>query len=81
MLRNTDYNDRQIAILQEVMQDPTTYFTVSKVQTKFRVSNQTARNDLQHLVQQGILMERKSSKKSQFLAVRDYMKKLAGKRK
>lgn len=76
LLRNTIFNDRQIAIVQEILQDPTTYFTVKQVETRFGVSNQTARSDLNLLVKNGVLEERKSGVKSQFLPVRDYLKRL-----
>lgn len=42
----------------------------------FEVSNQTARNDLNDLVEKGILQARKSGKKIQFLITRDAIKKL-----
>jgi Fic family protein len=76
LLRNTSFNDRQIAIVQEIIQDPTIYFTVTQVQNKFGVSNQTARNDLANLVENGVLEERRSLKKSQFLPASGYIKKL-----
>ena len=77
LLRNTTFNDRQIVIVQELIQDPTVYFTVLQVQNKFGVSNQTARNDLNTLVKNGVLEERKSGNKSQFLPVPEYLKKLS----
>jgi Fic family protein len=77
LLRNTSFNDRQIALIQEVIQDPTTYFTVQQVQTKFGISNQTARNDLNDLVSQGALEERKSGHRIQYLPVKEFIKKIA----
>jgi Fic family protein len=76
MLRNTDYNDRQIEIIQEIMRDSTAMFTVQQIETKFDVSNQTARNDLNALVEQGVLEARKSGKKVQFLTAPGYIKAL-----
>jgi len=76
LLRSTSFNDRQISIIQEILQDPTTYFTVLRIQNKFGVSNQTARNDLANLVENGVLEERRSGNKSQFLSVPLYLKKL-----
>ena len=76
LLRNTSFNDRQISIIQEIIQDPTTYFTVLRIQNKFGVSNQTARNDLANLVENGMLEERRGDNKSQFLPVPGFIKKL-----
>ena len=76
LLRDTDYNDRQIAILQEILADKKISFTVHEIETKFDVSNQTARNDLNHLVGKGILQTRKSGKTIQFLITKDAIKKI-----
>jgi Fic family protein len=76
LLRNTSFNDRQINIIQELIQDPTTHFNVQQIQIKFNVSNQTARNDLNILVEQEILQARKNGHKIQFLPAKNYMKKL-----
>jgi Fic family protein len=76
LLRSTSFNDRQISIIQEILQDPTTYFTVLRIQNKFGVSNQTARNDLANLVENGVLEERRSGNKSQFLPFPGFIKKL-----
>ena len=77
LLRNTNFNDRQIVLLQEVIQDLTLYFTVQQVQNKFRISNQTARNDLSGLVHAGAFAERKSGKLVQYLPVTSFVKKIA----
>jgi len=76
MLRYTDFNDRQIAIIQDLLEDDTTTFNVQQVQTRFNISNQTARNDLHILVEKEILETRKNGHKVQFLATKDYGKKL-----
>jgi Fic family protein len=76
LLRNTDYNDRQIAIIQDLIQDATTVFNVQQIENRFNVSNQTARNDLNVLAEKGILKPRKSGHKIQFLAGKNYLKKL-----
>jgi Fic family protein len=75
ILRNTNLNDRQIVLAQEIIQDPTIYFTVKQIETKFGISNQTARNDLNGLVAAGALEERRAGKKSQYLPVKGFMKK------
>lgn len=76
LLRHTNFNERQIIILQELMQDPTLFFTVQQVQNKFGVSNQTARNDLNGLAEQGIFEERRTGHRIQFLPRPDFMKKI-----
>jgi Fic family protein len=76
LLRNTDYNDRQIAILQEMLNDGRAIYTVNEIESRFGVSNQTARNDLNHLVGKGILVPRQNGKKIQFLSTGDIEKKL-----
>jgi Fic family protein len=76
LLRNTSFNDRQIVMVQEIIQDANTYFTVKQIENKFGVSNQTARNDLASLVREGVLEERKQGAGYQFLPVKEYFKKL-----
>lgn len=76
MLRNTDFNDRQIAIIHEITRDPSLYFSVKQIETRFAVSNQTARNDLAGLVRRGILNDRKTGKKVHFLPAKNFMEKL-----
>jgi Fic family protein len=76
LLRNTSFNDRQINIIQDLIQDPTSYLTVLHVQNKFGISNQTARNDLTNLAENGVLEERRSGNKSRFIPVAGYIKKL-----
>jgi Fic family protein len=76
LLRHTDYNDRQISLLQDILNDRKNIFTVSEVQTRFGVSNQTARNDLNHLVAKGVLEARKNGYKTQFLLSRHGEKRI-----
>jgi Fic family protein len=76
LLRQTDYNDRQIDLLQEILKNKKNIFSVREVETKFAVSNQTARNDLNQLVARGILETRKSGNKIQFLLTKDGLKKI-----
>jgi Fic family protein len=78
LLRNTSLNDRQIVIVQEIIQDSTIYFTVKQIENKFGISNQTARNDLNGLVAEGIFVERRIGKKSQYLPVKGFIKKIMG---
>lgn len=76
LLRDTDLNDRQIAILGEILNDQRILFTVKGAEEIFGVSNQTARNDLLDLTRRGILQTRKAGKQIQFLAVNDAAKKI-----
>lgn len=80
LLRNTDYNDRQLELLQEILNNRKSTFTVTEVETKFGVSNQTARNDLNYLVAKGILNTRKSANKIQFVLVEGGEKKIIEKK-
>lgn len=77
LLRNTYFNDRQIAVLQDLMQDVNSHFTVVQLQNRFGVSNQTARNDLTGLVNSGLLEFRKSGKKIQFFPVKNFANKIS----
>jgi Fic family protein len=79
LLRNTDYNDRQVILIQEIINDKKSVFTVTEVQHKFGVANQTARTDLEYLVSKGILEARKSGRKVQFLLTEGGEKKIIGK--
>jgi Fic family protein len=76
VIRNTSFNDRQIIILQEILNDQKNVFSVPALENKFSVSNQTARNDLNELVRHGILQPRKNGKLIQFLPVKDVVKKI-----
>ena len=78
LLSNTNLNDRQIVIAQEVIQDSTIYFTVKQIENRFGISNQTARNDLNGLVAEGVFVERRVGKKSQYLPVKRFIKKIIG---
>jgi Fic family protein len=79
LLRNTEYNDRQLELIQEILNNKKSIFTVTEVETKFGVSNQTARNDLNFLATKGILKTRKSGNKIQFVLVEGGEKKIIGK--
>ncbi|HEY4877095.1 MAG TPA: DeoR family transcriptional regulator [Puia sp.] len=76
LLRDTDLNDRQIAILQEILSDEKNIFSVNGVESRFGVSNQTARNDLMDLIRRGIMHPRKIGKQIQFIPVNDVVKKI-----
>ncbi|RYE50694.1 MAG: Fic family protein [Sphingobacteriales bacterium] len=77
LLRGTDFNERQIRLLQEVLHDPTSSYSVAQVEEWFRISNQTARNDLNGLVDAGLLNYRKAGRHMRFFAVNDFTDRLA----
>lgn len=79
LLRHTDYNDRQILLIEEILNEKKTMFTVTEVQHKFGVANQTARTDLEYLVVKGILQTRKSGNKIQFVLAEDGERRIMGK--
>ena len=76
LLKNTDFNERQIVLIQNILQDRNEYFTVKQVEKKFNVSNQTARNDLNDLISKGILITNITGKKANFFAAENFEKKL-----
>lgn len=71
LLRHTNFNERQIRILQEILHDPHSSYSVAKLETWFSISNQTARNDLNALVDAGLLEHRKAGKQMLFYPVKD----------
>lgn len=75
LLKDSEVNERQIILVNEILQDPHTSFTVLQVQNKMSVSNQTARTDLTELVTRGLLEPRKIGKHIQFFPVADFAKK------
>jgi Fic family protein len=77
LLRNTDLNERQILLIQEVIQHPLVYFTVVQMENKFGVSNQTGRNDLKGLVEKGFFETRRNGHHIQFLPVKDFARKIS----
>ncbi len=76
LLRNTGFNERQVLLIQELINDPAIYFNVAQVENKFGISNQTARTDLNGLVIAGILKDKRSGKQISFLPVEGFIKKL-----
>ena len=58
-------NERQASILQELVDEPDKVFSVKELESKFNVSNQTARNDLQSLEKLGLLKGSFINKKKQ----------------
>jgi Fic family protein len=76
LIRHTDFNDRQIVLIKDILQDKNQYFTVKQIESRFKVSNQTARNDLTGLVEKGILEQKVTGKRVQFFAAYNFEQKL-----
>jgi len=49
---------------------------VRELETRYAISNQTARNDLNQLVSKGVLETRKNGNKIQYLLTKDGLKKI-----
>jgi len=73
LLRNTNFNDRQIHLLQEILHDQTSNYSVGQLEKWFKVSNQTARNDLNGLVEVGLIEFRKAGKQLLYFPVKDFV--------
>lgn len=72
-----DLNDRQLAILQELMTDPDAIWTVREAEHRFNVVYQTARTDLMVLEELGLLEKRRSGKqKLLYLRANDFDQRL-----
>ena len=76
LLKNHNFNERQIVILRDLLKDSNQYFTAQQVETKFGVSNQTARTDLLKLVEANLLVQRNMGKRMTFFAMENLNKKL-----
>lgn len=71
LLRDTDLNHRQIALLSHAMQHPDAEYSFQSHQTSHRVAFQTARTDLLDLEQRGYLERVKRGKRFFFLPIPD----------
>lgn len=58
LLKNHNFNVRQVYVLQDLLKNPDQYFTAKQLETKFAISNQTARTDLLKLVENKLLVQR-----------------------
>jgi Fic family protein len=76
LLKNNNFNERQLAVLQDLLNDRNQYFTAKQIETKFSISNQTARTDLLKLVDAKLLVQRNMGKLMTFFAAQDFEKKL-----
>jgi len=73
LLRNTNFNERQIHLLQEMLHDQTSNYSVGQLEKWFKVSNQTVRNDLNGLVEVGLIEFRKAGKQLLYFPVKDFV--------
>ena len=76
LIKNTDFNERQIVLIKDILNDKTEYFTVKQIEQRFNVSNQTARNDLTDMVKKNILISKATGKKMRFFASVNFEKYL-----
>ena len=76
LLKNASFNERQLILINEMLQDTQISFTVLQVQNKMSISNQTARNDLNELEGRGFLESRKLGKQVHFFAVDGFEKRI-----
>lgn len=72
LLRNTSFNERQIYLLQEILHDQTSNYSVAQLEKWFKISNQTARNDLNGLVEAGLMEFRRVGKQLFYFPVKDF---------
>lgn len=63
-LRKGDINERQAAVLQKLEEDKNRFFTVKEIENTFGITNQTARTDMEELVEKGFLKKIPVDKKS-----------------
>lgn len=73
LLRHTNFNERQTRLLQEILHDQTSNYSVKQLEEWFKVSNQTVRNDLNELVEAGLLEFRKAGKQLLYFPGKDFI--------
>jgi Fic family protein len=76
LLKNHNFNERQLYVLQDLLKDPNQYFTAKQIETKFAVSNQTARTDLLKLAEEKLLVQRNIGRLMTFFGVENLDKVL-----
>ncbi|MEO9069658.1 MAG: Fic family protein [Ginsengibacter sp.] len=76
LITNSDFNERQIVLIKDILVDKTEYFTVKQIEKRFNISNQTSRNDLTDMVKKNILISKTAGKKTRFFASPDFEKQL-----
>ena len=60
----SNVNERQAQIIKILNEKPLSFFTVKELTTRFNVTPKTARADLQHLVELGLMMESPINKRA-----------------
>jgi len=63
-LKLKNINERQALILQLIEDDNDRFFTVKEIEVRFSITNQTARTDIEELVERGFLRKVAVNKKS-----------------
>ena len=63
-LKTGGINERQASILQKIEQNKNRFFTVKEIENIFGVTNQTARTDIEELVESGLITKKPVDKKS-----------------
>lgn len=63
-LKLPNINERQAQILYWIEEDNNRFFTVKEIQTIFKITNQTARTDIEYLVEKGFLKKVSINNKS-----------------
>jgi Fic family protein len=71
-----DLNGRQLALLTDAVRDPAGTYTFDSHAASHRVSHETARSDLRHLVDRGLLVKRRSARKHLFEPAPDLDRRL-----
>jgi Fic family protein len=75
-LDTTHLNERQLALLQEAINEGKQVFAVADVEKRWAISNQTARTDLQGLVVHGFFEQKKMGKKIIFVCREEALSRL-----
>lgn len=63
-LQHKNINERQAIILQLIEEDDKRFFSVKEMENRFSITNQTARTDMEELVERGFLKKVAVNKKS-----------------
>jgi Fic family protein len=63
-LKHENINERQAIILQKIEENANRFFTVKELENIFSITNQTARTDIEGLVERGFLKKTAINKKS-----------------
>lgn len=63
-LKLTGVNERQAIILQKIEEEKNRFFTVKEIENTFSITNQTARTDIEELVEKGFLKKVAINKKT-----------------